>query len=308
MDKSSHYYKQVKLLISVLPYVAKEKCFALKGGTAINLFIQHFPRLSVDIDLAYMLLEQREEAIVNVRNALNNIAQQISRSGIAKAELQLHRPDEMRIIVTGQQAQIKIEVSPVMRGTLKPAVEMELIETVEDEFGYASIGVVSLADLYGGKICAALDRQHPRDLFDIKLLLEKQGLSQGIDRAIFEGFIAYVLSHPRPIAEVMSPRLKDIKDSFIQEFNGMTNEPITVDELIVIPNKLIAALKAHFTQQDFDFLLSFKLGQPNWELAPDSNIANLPAVKWKLININKIDDDKKSLAVDKLTDVLKYWL
>lgn len=308
MDKNSHYYKQVQLLISVLPYVAKEKCFALKGGTAINLFIQNFPRLSVDIDLAYMLLEQRDEAIVNVRNALNSIAKQISNSGIGKAALQLNRPDEMRIIVTGQQAQIKIEVSPVMRGTLKPAIEMDLIESVEDEFGYASIDVVSLADLYGGKICAALDRQHPRDFFDIKLLLEQQGLSQGIDRAIFEGFIAYLLSHPRPIAEVMSPRLKDIKRSFIQEFNGMTAEAITVDELITIPNKLITALQTHFTQQDFDFLLSFKSGKPSWELAPDSNIANLPAVKWKLMNINKMSIDKKTLAVDNLTNVLTQWL
>jgi len=308
MDKSSHYYKQVQLLISVLPYVAKEKCFALKGGTAINLFIQNFPRLSVDIDLAYMLLEQRDEAIVNVRNALSSIAEQISRSTIAKAELQLNRPDEMRIIVTGQQAQIKIEVSPVMRGTLKPAIEMDLIESVEDEFGYASIDVVSLADLYGGKICAALDRQHPRDFFDIKLLLEQQGLSEGIDRAIFEGFIAYLLSHPRPIAEVMSPRLKNIKNSFIQEFNGMTTQAITVDELIVIPEQLITRLKAHFTQQDFDFLLSFKSGKPDWELAPDSNIANLPAVKWKLININKMSMDKKALALDKLTHVLTQWL
>ncbi|OUR81337.1 hypothetical protein A9Q75_07825 [Colwellia psychrerythraea] len=308
MDKNSHYYKQVQLLISVLPYVAKEKCFALKGGTAINLFIQDFPRLSVDIDLAYMQLEQRDEALVNVRSALSRIAEQISDAGIGKAELQLNRSDELRIIVTGQQAQIKIEVSPVMRGTLKAAIEMDLIESVEDEFGYASIAVVSLADLYGGKICAALDRQHPRDLFDIKLLLEHQGLSQGIDRAIFEGFIAYLLSHPRPIAEVMSPRLKDIKNSFIQEFNGMTAEPITVEELIAIPEKLIAALKIHFTQQDFDFLLSFKSGEPNWDLAPDSNIANLPAVKWKLININKMNEDKKIQAVDKLNQVLKQWL
>ena len=308
MDKNTNYYKQVQLLISVLPYVAKEKCFALKGGTAINLFIQNFPRLSVDIDLAYMLLEPRDEALVNVRSALSRIAKEIGVVGIGKAELQLNRSDELRIIVTGQQAQIKIEVSPVMRGTLKPAIEMELIESVEDEFGYASIAVVSLADLYGGKICAALDRQHPRDFFDIKLLLEQQGLSQGIDRAIFEGFIAYLLSHPRPIAEVMSPRIKDIRNLFIQQFNGMTTQSITVDELIAIPEQLIAALKVHFTQQDFDFLRSFKSGEPNWDLAPDSNIANLPAVKWKLININKMHGDKKTQAVDKLTQVLKQWL
>ena len=122
------------------------------------------------------------------------------------------------------------------------------------------------------------------------------------------GFIAYLLSHPRPIAEVMSPRLKDIKNSFIQEFNGMTTQVITVDELIVIPEQLITALKTHFTQQDFDFLLSFKSGKPDWELALDSNIANLPAVKWKLININKMNGDKKAQAVDKLTNVLTQWL
>ena len=66
MDKNSQYYKQVSLLISVLPYVAKEKCFALKGGTAINLFIRDFPRLSVDIDLTYLPLELRPDALKNI--------------------------------------------------------------------------------------------------------------------------------------------------------------------------------------------------------------------------------------------------
>ena len=88
----------------------------------------------------------------------------------------------------------------------------------------------------------------------------------------------------------------------------MTAKPITVDELIAIPDKLIRALKIHFTQQDFDFLLSFKSSKPNWKLLPDSNIANLPAVKWKLININKMDDDKKEASIDKLLQVLKQWL
>ena len=106
----------------------------------------------------------------------------------------------------------------------------------------------------------------------------------------------------------MSPRLKNIKNSFIQEFNGMTTQAITVDELVVIPEQLIAVLRTHFTQQDYDFLLSFKSGKPNWELAPNNNIANLPAVKWKLININKMNVDKKALAIDKLTEVLTQWL
>lgn len=70
MDKSSSYYKQVSLLIKMLPVVATEPVFALKGGTAINLFIRNFPRLSVDIDLAYLPLEPRDEALANVRAAL----------------------------------------------------------------------------------------------------------------------------------------------------------------------------------------------------------------------------------------------
>ena len=45
------YFKQVQLLLSVLPLIQRHECFALKGGTAMNLFVQDLPRLSVDIDL-----------------------------------------------------------------------------------------------------------------------------------------------------------------------------------------------------------------------------------------------------------------
>ena len=48
------YRRQVQLLIRVLPSIAEEACFALKGGTAINLFVRDMPRLSVDIDLTYL--------------------------------------------------------------------------------------------------------------------------------------------------------------------------------------------------------------------------------------------------------------
>lgn len=209
MDKTSPYYRQVALLVRALPYVANENCFALKGGTAINLFIRDFPRLSVDIDLAYIPLESREIALPNVREALTRIATELAKAGISAA-LQAHNPDEMRIIATTDNAQIKIEVSPVARGTLYPPQERDVVEAVAEEFGFATIQVVSLPDLYGGKLCAALDRQHPRDFYDVKMLLD----TQGIDRAIFNGFIAYLLSHNRPLSEVLSPRWKDITEPF----------------------------------------------------------------------------------------------
>ncbi len=159
------------------------------------------------IDLAYLPLEPRDVALTHVRNALAGIAANINKMPDLTAILQDNKPDEMRIIVEDQSSlnrgtQIKIEVSPVARGTLLLPVELDVVASVENEFGFASIKVVSLPDLYGGKLCAALDRQHPRDLFDIKILLE----NQKIDRELFNGFITYLLSHKRPISEIMNPR------------------------------------------------------------------------------------------------------
>ena len=171
MDKDSPYYKQVSLLIRMLPVVATETVFALKGCTAINLFVRDFPRLSVDIDLAYLPLEPRDEALINVRAALQRITDRINTQPDIRAAFQDNKADELRIVVSSPVATIKIEVSPVARGTLHSAEIMPVQESVEDEFGYAEIQVVSLPDLYGGKLCAAMDRQHPRDLFDVRMLL-----------------------------------------------------------------------------------------------------------------------------------------
>lgn len=304
MDKTAPYYRQVALLVRALPYVANETCFALKGGTAINLFIRDFPRLSVDIDLAYIPLESRETALHNVREALTRIAAELEAQAGISAVLQANNADEMRIIVTSDDAQIKIEVSPVARGTLYPPQEREVVEAVEEEFGFAAIQVVSLPDLYGGKLCAALDRQHPRDFYDVKMLLD----TQGIDRAIFNGFIAYLLSHNRPLSEVLNPRWKDITEPFQNEFSGMTFEVVSLEALKEVPERTLKALKTHFTQQDFDFLMSFKRGEPDWNLAPEPHIQHLPAVQWKMRNIGQMSEEKRALSLEKLDQVLKNWL
>lgn len=309
MDRSSPYYRQVSLLVTCIPRVAAETCFALKGGTAINLFVNNFPRLSVDIDLAYLGLEPREEALQNIRSALSRITKNLNGSAGIAATLQDNKQDEMRVIVEGriqnnQSAQIKIEVSPVARGTLHAAGYLDTMEQVEDEFGFASIQTVSIPDLYGGKLCAAMDRQHPRDLFDVKILLE----SRGVDRDIFVGFLAYMLSHNRPLSEIMNPRWKDITDVFKNEFNGMTFDPISLDQLQAVPASMVNALKAQFTQSDFDFLYSFKSAEPNWEIAPHQQIQHLPAVQWKLLNINKMSVAKRERSLALLEATMDDWL
>ena len=60
------YRRQVQLLVRTLPLVAQEECFALKGGTAINLFYRNLPRLSVDIDLAYLPLADRAQSLAEI--------------------------------------------------------------------------------------------------------------------------------------------------------------------------------------------------------------------------------------------------
>ncbi len=306
MDKESVYYQQVSLLIRMLPVVATEPVFALKGGTAINLFVQDFPRLSVDIDLAYLPLEPRDEALQSVRSALERITEKINIQPSISAVLQDSRQDELRIIIATESATIKIEVSPVARGTLHDPELLPVVESVEYEFGYAEIPVVSPADLYGGKLCAAMDRQHPRDLFDVQRLLSAGGIS----REIFTGFLTYTLSHPRPIHEVMSPRWKELQQTFYNEFAGMTNEPVTLSELIETRSRMLAALKAQFTERDRNFLLSFKRGNPDWALFDVPSAAELPAIRWKLMNIQRLtkNKDKHKQQLEKLENTLKQWL
>lgn len=305
MPLEPRYAAQVRLLVQVIPYVAAERCFALKGGTAINLFVRDLPRLSVDIDLAYLPNSARQQALADVRQALERIAGAIARGlPLGIATVQANREDELRILVRNAQAQIKIEVSPVLRGTALQPLERDVVPLVEDEFGFASIAVVSLPDLYGGKICAALDRQHPRDLFDVMVMLREEGLT----REIFEGFLVYLISHGRPMAELLAPRWKPLADMFQAEFAGMTRAPVTLEELEVTREALLTAIQQQFCEQDAAFLISLKQGEPDWAKLNLPGIEELPAVQWKLHNVRRISTAKRVDAVAKLEAVVGQLL
>ncbi len=192
--KQSKFHQQVSLLLDVLPYVAKETCFALKGGTAINLFVRDFPRLSVDIDLTYLGLEAREEALSKSEEALHRIKSEIEKHIGAKvnASSRESQSTDIKLFVNSNGVQIKIEASPVLRGVLFPPVLMSLHNNVVEKFERSlEIQVSSLPDLFGGKIAAALDRQ--RDLFDINLLFGAEGLTKDI----MSGFLVYLMCHKR---------------------------------------------------------------------------------------------------------------
>ena len=301
MDRNSIFYKQVQLLVRLLPIVNQEACFALKGGTAINLFVRDLPRLSIDIDLVYLPLDDRETALQNVRAALSRIAKKIKHDLPNSEIIAAHEgTDALRLFVTLGDARVKIELSPVLRGSVFPPIIMDVKSSVEQEFGYAEMLVLSLPDLYAGKLCAALDRQHPRDLFDVKLLLENEGMSEELRKT----FLVYLISHNRPISELIVPTRKNIHGIFEGEFANMTALPVTVEDLEKTREQFINTIRSSLTKQDKDFLLSFKAREPKWEQLGLDGVDQLPAVRWKLLNLQKMPKEKHDKALKALEEAL----
>ena len=262
MPMAELYRRQVALLLRTIPLVAAETCFALKGGTAINLFVRDMPRVSVDIDLTYLPLADRAASLKEIDAALQRIADSIAR-GIPGAGVNQSPPKGetciTKLIVRAHGVQMKIEVTPVLRGCVYQPETRTVSSRVEDQFGFAQIQVVSFPDLYAGKLVAALDRQHPRDLFDVRDLLANEGISDELRKA----FIVYLLSHNRSFAEVLEPTRLDITEEFERGFNGMTDTAVTIDELVGAREELIANIVGKMPADHRRFLLSIKRGEPD---------------------------------------------
>ncbi len=294
----ANYKSQVSLLLNILPEVAKEACFALHGGTAINLFVREMPRLSVDIDLTYVPLENRKTSFKNITKALERIKASIA--NVDPNAKVIHKRDEMKLQISKGQAQIKLEVNQAMRGTIAPPLKMMLCEKVQVAYdAFSEIDVVPIGQLYGGKICAALDRQHPRDLFDVKYLLENEGFADEIKK----GFLFGLLSSKRPIYEMFAPNLLDQRSAMANQFDGMSDEPFTYEDFETVRNLLVQTIHENLTDTDKKFLLSFENCTPNWSLY---DFEDYPAVQWKLQNLQKLKEtnaDKHSAQLKKLKSI-----
>lgn len=296
------YRNQVALLIRTLPSVTAEECFAMKGGTAINLFIRELPRLSVDIDLTYLPVQDRGTSLAAIDMAMLRIAERITEV-VRGARVAPSRSGEnvvTKLVVRGDGAQIKIEVTPVLRGCVFEPEMRPVSPSVEDEFGFAEMRIVSFPDLYAGKIVAALDRQHPRDLFDVRDLLA----NEGIDEALRRAFLVYLISHDRPMAEVLAVRRKDIKAEFERGFVGMTRQAVKLDDLLAAREALVSEIVGSMPDAHRRFLLAFEQGEPDWSAIGLSAAADLPAVRWRQQNLNGLSTEKRGRLVKQLEEVL----
>jgi predicted nucleotidyltransferase component of viral defense system len=302
--KDSIYFQQAKLLVPILPEVRKESVFALKGGTAINYFYRDLPRLSVDIDLTYLPIKTRDESILEISSSIANMMKGV-RYTMPNIRIIPRKNKAIGLIIGFMAAQknitVKIEPNVVLRGSVFPPEKVSLSPYAIELFGSkVRLQRLSFPDLYGGKICAALDRQHPRDLFDVKLLMENEGLTDDVRKA----FIVYLISHPRPMAELLDPKFQNIDHIFNNEFRGMTRNPVKLQDLLDVREKLIKQIHLDLTNDERHFILSVKERRPDWGLLGIHGIEGLPAVQWKLQNLMRMDQKKHVEAFYKLKQCL----
>lgn len=303
---SPEYRAQVDLLLQVLPHVAKEECFALKGGTAINLFVRDMPRLSVDIDLTYLPFEDRAASMAGIAEALRRAKTRVE-NFVPECRVSVAAQgggQEAKLVCRTRNAQIKVEVNTTIRGSVLPPRAMEIAGAVEEEFGrFMTVTVVSHAELFGGKVCAALDRQHPRDLFDVHHMLSDEGYTDEVRL----GFMTALLSHPRPVHEMIRPNFLDQTKTFESQFAGMAFTPFNYADFEAARERLVQEIAWKWTDADREFLLGFKRGEPDWGLVPLEDLPSMPAVQWKLANIRKLakdNPDKHAMQLKALEDRL----
>lgn len=297
------YTDRVRLLVEILPVLASEPRFALKGGTAINLFEHDLPRLSVDIDLTWLPVHSYAEDAKLIAEAFGRLADSF-RAPPLKLQVQASWGEDgtiTRLVVSRGRARVQIETTPVMRGSVHPVRRMVVRPRVEEAFGFAEVQVLDFADLYAGKLAAALSRQHPRDLFDVGLLLRDERADAGLWRT----FLVYLTCSPKSAWEILMPRLPaDFEATFEARFKGMTSEPIDAVALLESRRRLLARVASWLDEPSRDFLRSVEDEQPDFSLIELPHAVELPGVRRKLHNLTQRTAAKRAADRRRLDEVL----
>ena len=275
-----------RLVIRVAPLVFADNIFALKGGTAINLFVRDMPRLSVDLDLVFVDHRlARDEALAKINEAIRSTVDRLNKRGFQTHAATVADAGETKLFVRRGKLEVKVEVNFVLHGTVRPIRSASLTAKAKEALlADLELPVVSLEDLYGGKLVAALDRQHPRDLFDVMQLFLHEGITPGIRRS----FVVYLACHNRPIHEVLSPTLRDVSGEYDNTFRGMTAEPVELSALLLARERMVSELQAGLDAREREFLLSLARNEPNWGLLDIEHLVQLPGIRWKLRNLEQL--------------------
>lgn len=297
------YLDTARLLTQVAPFIFVDETFALKGGTAINLFVRDMPRLSVDLDLVFPDHSlPRDQAFQRINEMIQQSAERLNARGFQTRTVAATDAGETKLLVRRGSIELKIEVNFVMRGTVHPVRMASLTPHARETLlADLEIPVVSLEDMYGGKLVAAMDRQHPRDLFDVMQLFAHEGITPGIRRA----FVVYLASHNRPVHEVLFPSLRNITQDYERNFKGMTTEPVELEELLATRDRMVGELQQGLDADERRFLLSLVANQPNWPLLGIAHLEHLPGIRWKLYNLERLQKTNAKKFVEQSTTLAR---
>jgi predicted nucleotidyltransferase component of viral defense system len=294
------YKQQVELLLKIIPTITDIESFAIHGGTAINLYVLDLPRYSIDIDVTYTPIKPREESFAEIHNNLTIIKERVK--SIIPDVVVSEKPN--KIYCSQRGVMVKVEVSGTKRGLIEPYEIKSLCSKAQHIFETTNKAkIVSISQLYGGKITAAFDRQHPRDIFDIKLMFDFVTNFEQVKK----GFFYCLLGGDRPILESLSPNRIDQRETLVKQFAGMTEMPFSYNDYEDTREKLIDFVNSNLTKQDKEFLIAFEAGKDLFDFADYQEYLQFPSVQWKLQNINKFKDlnpVKHSEYVKKLENYL----
>ncbi len=193
--------------------------------------------------------------------------------------------DELKLFVRRGRSRVKVEVNHVFRGTILSVEARGLNPEARRVFATeVTVPILATQELYASKLVAALDRQHPRDLFDLRGMFGRGGLTA----EVMECFVSYLAGHNCPVHEVLFSRDLDISQAFANEFVGLTRHPIRLDELLALRRRLRQELPEMLTANHRRFLLGLVTGEPDWRLMSCPHLAELPAIRWKLQNLTRL--------------------
>jgi hypothetical protein len=280
------YLDAVRLLLAVAPTIFRQPGFALKGGTAINLFLRDMPRLSVDLDLVFADHRPgREDALRLISSHLESIRSDLNALGMICSLAAGQGGDEVKLFIERDRTRVKVEVNHVFRGTILPVESRPLTAEAQDAFFTdIEIPILHPDELYGSKLVAAMDRQHPRDIFDVLKLYEVGGLTKGI----IDCFVCYLAGHNRPIHEVLFVNEINLGPAYANEFEGMTRQPVSLESLLAVRHRLFAELPSRLSDNQRSFLMGLVEAKPDWSLMSCGHLSGMPAVRWKLANLERL--------------------
>jgi len=294
------YLKQVELLLRIAPEISRINEFGLHGGSAINLFHHNMPRLSVDIDLTYIPFRKRKSDLNNISILLSDLAERL-RKIIPGISILPNSDDkeQIKLFCYRGTTLVKVEVNTVNRGIINKTEQYPLCDKAQDLFAsFVEMNLVPAGQLFGGKIVAALDRQHPRDLFDTMKLLERNRLNE--DTMI--GFLFCLFSSNRPLNELLQPNFINQEQILNNQFNGMSDEEFTWNMFKNERIRLVKEIRNRLTDEQKEMIFSVSNGTPKWLYG---EWERFPGISWKLKNIKILKEKNSKKFLSQLTQLKK---